>query len=110
MIFNTTQNICISKQEINANTMFKQTCGLMFRRKANCLMTFKTPQPISLHNFFVLYPLDIILLDEHKIIIEIKKQFKPFSVWSSKTKALYCLELAYPSTYKMGDQLELSSK
>ena len=107
MIINLTKNKIISTQEINAPTFLKQARGLMFKKKANCLMIFNTPRPISLHNFCVFYPLDIILIDQNLKITEIKRNFSPFTLWRSKAKALYCLELATPSVYDVGDQLQI---
>ncbi len=105
MIFNKTKNICISKDEINAISLVKQARGLMFKTKQNCLMTFKEPQPISLHNFFVFYSLDILILNNQLKIIEIKRNFKPFTFWKSTAKGKYCLELAHQSEYDTGDEL-----
>ena len=57
-------------------------------------MVFKEPKRVSLHNFFVFYPIDIILLNKNKEVIEIKQNFRPFTFWKSKNKAQYVIELA----------------
>ncbi len=109
MIHNLTQNKEISEQEIKATTLLKQAIGLMFHRKHNLIMTFPSPKKISLHNFFVFYPLDILILNEHKQIIEIKHNFKPFTFYKTNTnnKAKYVIELAHKNNnYNLNDKLE----
>ena len=44
--------------------------------------------------------------NEKKKIVEIKERFLPFTLWRSKTKGKYCIELATPGAYKVGDQLK----
>ncbi len=94
MITNVTTNSIISQQETYCKSILSQARGLMFRKKHNLIMELKKPQKISLHNFFVFYPIDVILLDEHKQVIEIKQNFKPFTFYSSDKRAKYVIELA----------------
>ena len=74
-------------------------------------MTFKQPRWVSLHNFFVFYPLEIVLLDENKKVIAIKEEFKPFTFWSyQEKKAKYVLELGLEKSKeicKIGNVLEI---
>ncbi|MBU1112060.1 MAG: DUF192 domain-containing protein [archaeon] len=110
MITNKTTKEKISEKEINANTYCNQAWGLMFRKKQNLVMTFKHPRIISLHNFFVFYPLEIVVLDENKKVVEVKKRFSPFTLWSSARKGKYLLELTLPDSKgkcKVGDRLKL---
>lgn len=106
MITNLTKNKIISQQELNCFSLLSQARGLMFRKKHNLIMHLTQEQIISLHNFFVFYPIDVILLNEHKQIIEIKPQFKPFTFYTSKNKAKYVIELAFPSIYNINDNLK----
>lgn len=106
MITNLTKNKIISETEIQCTTLLQQARGLMFRKKHNLIMHLKQEQPISLHNFFVIYPIDVLLVNEHKQIIEIKHHFQPFTFYTSKNKAKYVIELAFPSTYNINDHLK----
>ncbi len=106
MIRNLTQNLIISQHELHAVSLPQQIRGLMFRKKHNLIMTFPKEQPISLHNFFVFYPLDILILNQKKEIIEIKHKFKPFTFYKAKHQGKYIIELAYPSTCEVNDQLK----
>ena len=109
MIINLTKKRVLSKEEKYSKNFFSQCWGLMFScRKKNLVMVFKKEKKISLHNWFVFYPLDLLLLDKNKKIIEIKKRFKPFYFWNSQKKGKYLIELGEPcsgSLYEKGDQL-----
>lgn len=50
--------------------------------------------------FLVFYPIDVLILDKDKIIVEIKRNFKPFTFWNAQKKGKYVVELAYPNKYK----------
>ncbi len=106
MIKNKTKNSIISKEEIAAKSIYAQSRGLMFRQKHNLIMFFDKEISISLHNFFVFYPIDLLILNKEKKIIEIKRNFKPFTFYSSKKKGKYLIELSFPSHYNINDQLE----
>ena len=80
----------------------------MFRPKQNLIMKLPREKKISLHMFFVFYPIDVLLLNKHKEIVEIKKNFKPFTLWNSKEKGKYVVELAFPKEYKVGDKVEIN--
>ena len=73
-------------------------------------MIFQKERTISLHNFFVFYPLEILVLDKNKQIIEINYNFKPFTFWTAKHKGKYLIELGLEESkrkVKVGERLEL---
>ena len=105
IIHKTTQQI-ISNEEHRCNSVFSQARGLMFRPKQNLIMKFPQERKISLHMFFVFYSIDVLLLNEKKEIVEIKRNFKPFTFWNSKEKGRYVVELAFPGEYKVGERVE----
>ncbi len=113
MITNKTTNQIISNKEIICNNVFSQSLGLMFSKRKNLIMVFNKERKISLHNFFVFYPIDVLILDENKKIIEIKENFKPFTFWNSKNKGKYLIELGKEESKKMvdfGNKLSFYSK
>lgn len=66
----------------------------MFSSKPRPLLfTFKKEKIIALHMFFVKFPIDVIFIDTDKKIVEIKENFKPWSYYKPKNKAMYVLEL-----------------
>ncbi len=107
MLFNKTKNKIISEKEIVCRNIFSQSLGLMFRKRQNLVMVFKKERKISLHNFFVFYPIDVLLLNEKKEIVEIKRNFRPFTLWASKEKGKYLLELGFSSEYEIGNKIEI---
>src|SRR3989344_9289603 len=106
IIRNTTQKI-ISNEEVPCNSFLSQARGLIFRKKQNLIMKLPQERKIYLHMFFVFYPIDVLLLNKHKMIVEIKRNFKPFTFWNSKEKGKYVVELAFPEEYEVGDRVEL---
>lgn len=106
MIINKTLGKIISQQEIRCRNVISQNRGLMFRKKQNLLMIFPQERKIKLHNFFVFYPIDLLVIDKEKKIVDIKRSFKPFAFWNSPKRAQYVLELGFPSLYEVGDLVE----
>ena len=110
MITNKTNQEVISEQEITCKNISSQARGLMFRRKKqNLIMFLDKEMKSNLHMFFVFYPIDVLLLDKNKKVIEIKENFKPFTFWNSKSKGNYIVELGKEKSKKkvrVGDKLE----
>lgn len=107
MIINRINQNTISNEERLCGSFLSQTRGLMFKKKHNLIMKLPQEKKISLHMFFVFYSIDVLLLNEKKEIVEIKKNFKPFTFWNSKEKGKYVVELAFPGEYQVGDRVEI---
>ena len=86
-------------------TFFSQARGLMFRSKQNLVMEFPTEQKVRLHMFFVFYPIDVLILNSEKRVVEIKKNFRPFTIWNSKLKGKYVVETPFTHTFTIGDHV-----
>jgi len=106
MIFNKTKNKVISKKEKYCKSVFSQAIGLMFSKRKNLVMVFSEERKIKLHNWFVFYGIDVLVLDSSRRIVEIKNNFKPFRFWSSIRKGKYVVELGVKGEYGVGDELE----
>lgn len=78
----------------------------MFSKKKNLVMVWNKERKIQLHNCFVFFPIDVVVLDKDKTVVEIKRNFRPFTFWNSTQKGMYLVEFAFPSEYKLGDRLE----
>jgi len=65
----------------------------MFSKPRPLIFIFEKEKIIPLHMLFVFYPIGILFLNKNKIIVEIKENFKPFSFYTPKNKALYIIEL-----------------
>ena len=68
--------------------------GLMFSKRKNIMFVFDKEQIISLHMWFVFFPIDVIFLDKNRKVVEIKENFRPFTFYKSKKKAKYVIEIA----------------
>ena len=82
----------------------------MFSRKNKTLIfIFNKEKIISLHMFFVFYPIDVLFLNKKKQVVEIKENFKPFRIMIPKKPAKYIIELPNntikKSKTKLGDTL-----
>lgn len=84
---------------------FSKARGLMLSKKKNLVFVFDKEKKIGLHMFFVFFPIDVLFLDKNKRIIEIKRNLKPFSFYTSKNKAKYVVELAEKNNYKIRDKI-----
>ena len=96
-----------NKKTLYCKSIFSQARGLMFRSKRNLVMKFPSEKKISLHMFFVFYPIDVLVLDSERKIIEIKRNFKPFTFWNSKRKGKYIIETPLLGQYQLGKKMEL---
>jgi len=80
--------------------------GLMFCLKPRTLIfDFDQEHIISLHMFFVFFPIDVIFLDKDKRVIEIKRNFKPFTIHESKNKAQYIIESSIGINIDLNDKI-----
>jgi uncharacterized protein len=93
MITNITKKAILSKKEKHLLTTAQQARGLMFQfRPQTLVFHFKRPKKISLHMFFVFFPIDIIFLNSACKVVESKKNFLPFAMYTSKKTAQYLIE------------------
>ncbi len=109
MLRNKSTDRLVCDEVIQAKSFWRQGIGLMFHQKRNLIMHFTKEKTVSLHNFFVFFPLEILILNKDKQVIEINKKFWPFTFFTSKKKGTYCIELATNDSKnqcKVGDFLE----
>ncbi|MFH1770230.1 MAG: DUF192 domain-containing protein [archaeon] len=96
MIKNSSNKKVLTKNKTMCNTIVSQSKGLMFSKEKKdfgLIFNFKKERTISLHMFFVFYPIDVISLDAQKKVIDVKENFKPFTTYLAKKKAKYIIEL-----------------
>ena len=82
----------IEKVEV-CDTPATRARGLMFSVKKSLLFCFEKEQDVYLHMLFVFFPIDVFFLNKNKEIIEIKRNFLPFSWYHSKKKCMYFIEV-----------------
>ncbi|MEM3373871.1 MAG: DUF192 domain-containing protein [Candidatus Woesearchaeota archaeon] len=96
MIYNKTKNILICKEKKILNNVIEKAIGLMFSKPIKdkgYIFVFEKSQRVSLHMFFVFFPIDVVFLDENKRVVEIKENFRPFTFYSSKNKIKFFIEI-----------------
>ncbi len=96
MIFNAAKKTLLVKNKKILKNTFSKSLGLMFSKKIKdkgLIFEFKKEKLHSIHMLFVFFPIDILFLDKNKKVVEIKKSLRPFSFYTSKTKAKYFIEL-----------------
>lgn len=90
--------------------IFSKAKGLMFssRQKKALVFPFGSERIISLHMLFVFYPIDVLFLNKNGKIVEIKKNFKPFTVYTGIRRAKYAVELpcGIINKTKLNDKIE----
>ena len=96
MIRNKTRKRVLSRSQRFCITPLQKMHGLMFSRHREdyaCILVLSRPQRISLHMWFVNYPIDVIYADATYRVVDLKKNFRPFTFHTSIQEAVYAIEL-----------------
>jgi len=96
LITNKTKKFVIIKNAKLCKSIFSKAVGLMFRFKQPdyaLVFVFNSERRADLHMLFVFFPIDVLFLDKNKKIVDIKNNFKPFTYYAPKAKAMYVVEL-----------------
>jgi uncharacterized protein len=93
MIKNLSKQQILSKDEKYLRSKWSQALGLMFSKKKKLVFIFNKEKILSIHNIFVFFSIDVLFLDSNMKVVEIKRNFKPFSFYVPKAKAKYIIEL-----------------
>jgi hypothetical protein len=97
-IKNSTQKTTIHENYRLCRSAASKAKGLMFTnestvREKALIFEFDFPRHQSIHMFFVFYPIDLMFLDGKKRVVDIKKHFKPFTIYNSKALSQFVIEL-----------------
>lgn len=112
MIRNLSNNKIISGNARFCTNSSSKLLGLMFSAKKDIALIFEFAQEqfISLHMLFVFYPIDVMFLNKKKIVVDLKENFKPFTFYTSRKKAIYAIELpdetVKKTKTKIGDRIK----
>jgi len=95
MIINETNKIKLCDYIEYRTSYLSKAIGLMFskKRKKALVFVFKEEKIISLHMFFVFYPIDVLWLDKEKRVVQLKENFRPFRIVLAGKPAKYIIEL-----------------
>ncbi|MFH1505520.1 MAG: DUF192 domain-containing protein, partial [archaeon] len=92
-------------------SLWSQTKGLMFTKRikdTSLVFDFKKIRHVSLHMWFVFYPIDVLFLDKDRKVVDLKKQFRPFGFYTSEKEVKYVVEL--PSGFIVKNRLKIGSE
>ena len=108
---NVTRNTIIALRSRIADSAVSRVVGLMFSKPTQTAMVLKFAREsaISLHTFFVFFPIDIILADGELRVVELLKGMPPFNTYSARQKARFVVEVPAgtiaKSTTRVGDRI-----
>jgi uncharacterized membrane protein (UPF0127 family) len=94
MIKNLTKKFILIKKKRFANSFFSKAFGLMMKKNPDygLIFPFNKEKIISLTMWFVFFEIDVLYLNKNKEVVEIKRDFKPFTNHIPKNKAMYVIE------------------
>lgn len=110
MVKNITKKTTLSSNAIICKSAFSKARGLMLSFAPKTLIfEFRRECLVPLHMCFVLFPIDVIFLDKNKKVVEIKENFRPWTFYTPKAKAIFVIELKQGTVKKsrtgIGDQI-----
>jgi len=95
MIKNKTRKTLIAEMHYNFKSLISKAIGLMFSMNPkNLVFIFKKEKIVPLHMFFVFYPIDVLFLNKNKEVVDLKENFRPFTLYTPKAKSMYVIELS----------------
>ena len=108
-VYNQTRECFLSLDVAAADTIFSRLRGLIGRLKLRSEEGIWVVPSSGIHTVGLLFPLDLIYLDEHYRVIHLVEYFPSFRIAPLKTQAKSVLELPthtiYSSQTQPGDQL-----
>jgi uncharacterized protein len=116
-IENKTRKNIIAENAGHAKSFFSRMQGLMLCRKPKTLVIEASKsgiEPCSIHMFFMLFPIDVIWVDELGVVVDTYESAKPFSlrIFSPELAAKYVIEAPVgtikSSKTKKGDNISLN--
>lgn len=119
MIVNKASKKTLVRKVELADSLWKQTRGLMFRKSlpkgSGLLMDFKSERKVGIWMLFMRFPIDLIYINSEKKVVDIKGNVKPVSlnpltwrVYYPKKPARYVLEVPAGTAgkTKIGESLD----
>lgn len=104
---NITRNTVIALRSKVADSALGRAVGLMFSKptQSAMILRFGKETPISLHTYFVFFPIDIMLVDSRLRVVEMVQAMQPFTTYSAKGKASCVVELPAGTIRKTGTKV-----
>ncbi len=111
-VVNATRSCVVAEQCELANTFWTRFLGLMGRSGLEPGQGLLIYPESSIHMFFMRFPIDVLFVDRHDRIVELRAAMLPNRSFASKWGARYVIELpaqcVAATGTQVGDYLELS--
>ena len=104
---NLTRNSIIAAKSRLADSVLTRVVGLMFSKQTQSAMIlkFKKEIPVSLHTFFVFFPIDIMFVDGNEKVAELVEAMQPFTTYIGKKNAKYIVEVPAGTIKRSGTRV-----
>jgi len=111
-LIQTETNKIIAEDLMVATGLFSRAIGLLGRKSINTNFGIMFPKCRSIHTHFMMFPIDIIFVDDKTCITELFENLKPWKILISKNKeSSHIIEMTTGtikrSNLTIGSQLEL---
>jgi len=110
-ITNSTKKVQVASGYRLCSSVVSKAWGLMFRFsvKDPLIFAFTRQRRYSLHMFFVFFPIDVLFLDKNRKVVDMKRDFMPFTFYTPKKPCQYIIEIAQGSIARsqteIGDEI-----
>ena len=112
MIFNKTRKQPIIDEESICRSFISKATGLMFRKKPDygLVFLFDKARKVSLTMYFVFFPIDVLFLDQQMRVVDMKKDFRPFTNYTPIADCNIVVELptGLLGKTKIGDSIAIT--
>ncbi|MBI2575303.1 DUF192 domain-containing protein [Candidatus Woesearchaeota archaeon] len=94
-IRNISRRTVLASRHRLVSSVLGKAWGLMFSSRVKTALVFVMggEKEIALHMLFVFCPIDVLLLDRKKTVVESRENLKPFAFYTGRRKAAYVIEL-----------------
>jgi len=103
--FNATKQRTLAGALNVADSFFHSLMGLMGKRKLEAGHGLWITPCQSVHTFWMRFPIDVVFLDEHRRVIHLVEDLKPFHISRHLSKARSVIELPVSTIRTTGTQL-----
>lgn len=103
--FNVTQQRTLASVLMVADSFFRSLIGLMGRPGLEAGHGLWIVPCQSVHTFWMRFPIDVVFLDEHRKVIQLVENLRPFRISKHLSKASSVIELPVSTIRTTGTQL-----
>lgn len=92
-LINQTKNTVLAEEAVVANTFFSRIKGLLGRREFNNGEALILKPCVSIHTFFMRFPIDVLFVGKDSKVIKATSSLKPSRITSIYFNATFAIEL-----------------